>query len=815
MRARFAAPGTHCLVFLVLESLSFAAAQPQPAEPQSAQVREPQTQPPQAKPSNLPAIRVTAPKPRPRASNRPRRVEAAPTRTPAARPAAAPSGPTITQQAGSPGAQAAQAIQRPPGEPITTIDRDRFKDAPDFSIGDVLEDSPGISIKQGNGPRDVGISIRGSNAQNGFGIRNLVMLEDGFPVMQPDGLSRSDLTDPHAYNAIDVYRGPSSPLYGNFATGGAINFHTRTGQDIDGFQYGSEAGSFGYLNNYLALGRVVGPAEYSLFASDVRGDGFIANSEFSTQTVNFLGSVAPSPNDRIIMKFVDNYVGTELPIRLSLAQFQHNPFQRGCTVALNAAPGCATVSLFANGESGTTEPETAEQAGLGRHDHRTIAGVRWEHDFDADTTWRTQAVFDDKDINQPTGSTSAVGNTPAVNFLTDLTHKSALLGFDATQYIGLFYNAERLSNFTYNVAPGGSASVGALSSFYNSGAHQNMGARAREEVKLDEHWTGVIGIGAETTDIATTNFIYSFPTGVPTPAAFPIARDYFNYAPEAGLVYRANPEWQFRGRVAEGYGTPQISNLTVTPQGVSGNNTQLASQTNLGFDIGADWTPAKTVKVSVTGFYEFFRNELVTQSPGAGLQSYTFNAPASEHRGVELAIDWRPLPGWQYTAAYTYDNQIYTNFIEELSAGQFTARFNRAGDFIPGVSPNELLTRLGYDQPSGAWRGLGGFIELAWQDTYYMDNANLLKAPGYELVNVNLHYNTDLSDPYIKSARVFFEIKNLFNKTYVASANNISDTISAATGLENPGSILATTGTGSIYAGSPRAFIGGMTLAFR
>ncbi len=25
-----------------------------------------------------------------------------------------------------------------------------------------------------------------------------------------------------------------------------------------------------------------------------------------------------------------------------------------------------------------------------------------------------------------------------------------------------------------------------------------------------------------------------------------------------------------------------------------------------------------------------------------------------------------------------------------------------------------------------------------------MDNANLLKAPGYELVNLNVHYKTDL-----------------------------------------------------------------------
>jgi iron complex outermembrane receptor protein len=95
-----------------------------------------------------------------------------------------------------------------------------------------------------------------------------------------------------------------------------------------------------------------------------------------------------------------------------------------------------------------------------------------------------------------------------------------------------------------------------------------------------------------------------------------------------------------------------------------------------------------------------------------------------------------------------------------------------------------------------------------------MDNANLLKAPGYEIVNLNLHYDKQVTDSYIKDAIFFFEIKNLFDQTYVASANNISDSVNATTGLQTPGSVLANTG-GSIYAGTPRAFIGGMKLAFQ
>jgi iron complex outermembrane recepter protein len=108
---------------------------------------------------------------------------------------------------------------------------------------------------QGNGPRDIGISIRGSNARNTFGIRNIVVLEDGFPVTQPDGLSRTDLMDPHAYGGVDVYRGPSSAMFGNYATGGAINFRLWRGGEINGARYGIEvaAASFNEGFNEVAF----------------------------------------------------------------------------------------------------------------------------------------------------------------------------------------------------------------------------------------------------------------------------------------------------------------------------------------------------------------------------------------------------------------------------------------------------------------------------------------------------------------------------------------------------------------------------------
>jgi iron complex outermembrane recepter protein len=707
----------------------------------------------------------------------------------------------------------AEPRTQPKAQIFTTLDIvDQFRNTPSSSIGSLLQASPGVSVKQGNGPRDVGISIRGSNARNGFGVRNIVVFEDGFPVTQPDGLSRTDITDPRAYGAIDVVRGPSSALFGNYATGGAVNFRMRPGGAINGIEYGLEGGSNGYMSNYLLFGKKTENFEGTLFTSDVRGQGHISHSNYNTETVNFLGTYSPTTSDKFTVKFINNFLWGSLPIRQSLTQFRQNPLQKGCETAATAMAGCGTVNLFNNGFSGATTPQTADQAGLNRQDRRTILGGRWEHNFDNDTVWRTQAVYDDRNINQPTGATSAIGDFPSYNISTDITRKDRLMGMEFTHFAGLYFNTMSSTSDTFNVAQGGGARLGRISANTNADV-RNMGFRFREEIKFNEQWTGVAGINVERTKLKGLNTLYAYPGGLTSKTFINADRDFSNVAPEAGLLFQPNKQWQFRARVGTGYGTPTIGNLFITPSGVAGNNTQLEAQKNLGYDVGVDWSPTENLKLSATGFYEYFRNELVSQSPGAGLQSYTFNAPKSEHRGIELAADWRFLDGWRVLGAYTYNDQYYTEYTEQLSAGALTRQFLRNGNKIPGVSPQEASVRLGYDQPTGQLKGLGAYAEVVWKDSFYMDNGNQLKAPGYEIVNINVHYATSFVDSFFKDLNVYFEVKNVFDKSYVASANNISNSINAGTGLQNGANVLINS-TGSIYAGAPRSFMGGMKLTF-
>jgi iron complex outermembrane recepter protein len=702
----------------------------------------------------------------------------------------------------------------PTGQVQTTIGQDRTTDTRAFSVSDLLIDSPGVTIKQGNGPRDFGISIRGSNARNGFGIRNIVMFDDGFPVTQPDGLSRSDLIDPHAYGSVDVVRGPSSALYGNYATGGAIDFRTTPGHVIDGLEVGTDGGSYGYLNSYLIYGKKIGDVEASVFVSEVQGSSKTIHSNYDTQTVNALLTYTLTPEDRLTFKFIENHLDANLSNRLSLNQFLLNPYQRGCASSSSPVPGCRTVGLFANGFNAPTVPTSANQAGFGRNDNRAIFGLRYEHDFGTSATWRTQVTIDDRNINQPTGMTTAIGDYPSINAISDVVGHSQFFGLDATHYAAIFVNTLSNTAYTYYVTPFGDATLGGLSQVVPS-TQTNFGGRVREELRFNDKLTLVGGVGVERSNLTgqSLSFTYSAPNVVSSTSNVNANRSYLNTAPEVSLVYKPFDKWQVTGRVATGYGTPNASNLFITSSGQAGNNTDLKSQTNLGYDLAVSYQALPKLALTVDGFYEFFRNELVTQSAGPGLMNFTFNAPRSEHRGAELAAKWEILPSWLLTAAYTYDNQIYTQYNEQLSAGAFTQTFNRAGNRIPGVPLNELLLRLGYDVPEGPVRGLGAYVEYVKQSDFYIDNANLVKAPGYGVVNLNLHYNHEINDSFVKAISAYFEIRNVTNQTYVASANNVSDTLNAATGRQNGATTVAAT-AGSIYAGIPISFFGGVRVKF-
>ncbi|MDJ0449809.1 TonB-dependent receptor [Methylocystis sp. JR02] len=746
-------------------------------------------------------------------------------------PSAAPaSSPLVSAQAApgfSPEKLKLPIYREPTGQTVTEVSAKTFAEQPLGTVGDMLRYSPGVSFKQGNGPRDMTISIRGSGARVGGAIQRIILSDDGFRMAMPDGFSRADWVDPHAYAGFDVYRGPSSALFGNFAVGGAINFRTRSGAEINGVEAGSEGGSFGYVNNYVTIGKKIGKLDFAVFASDMRLEGFTLNNNSNTQTVNLRATYEVTPQDKVTFKFIHNQLYGELPARLSLNQYYANPFQRGCNAiapALGVAnQSCGGTSLFINGVNGASLPITATQSGWLRNDRFDALGLRWEHEVDASTVIRTTGIYYDKEFWQPIDTPVTYANVPGVDIRTDVTTLGQFLGRDLRNNVEVYYNSSRFTTNTKPLAMFGPGNVMPQPVNKLDALVSNFGSRFRSEYALAPTLTAVIGMDVEASrnNSQSDNLGYANVGNPFLPTSFSTVKFsdlWVNWAHEASLTWRPSSEWQVRARTSRGFGTPNYLAFFVDQQGNIGPNTGLKPQTNTGVDGGIVWTPNDKLTVSLTGFYEWWTDEILAQRPGAGKLTYQFNAPGSVHRGAEFAADYELREGLKWLVNYTYNNQVFTNYIEQRNSGggapysANTYYLNRAGYKVPNVPAHQLTTRLTYDQPNGDFKGLGAFIEYIYQYSYYIDNGNQLTIPSYGLLNLNAHYKRELSDSFLKEFTAFVQVNNVLNQNWVAGATNLTNTL--LYGFQAPGSYLAQNATGSIYAGAPISVQGGVKVKF-
>jgi iron complex outermembrane receptor protein len=192
-----------------------------------------------------------------------------------------------------------------------------------------LQSLPGIALRQANGPRDFSIMIRGQGAKTTFAVRDIKVYEDGFSQTQSDGLSRLDMQDPWFMRSTEVIRGAASSLYDNYALGGMVHFRTRRGSDINGFETFLSGGSFGYFKQAFAVGKRYENLDVSLFASNAAEDGFIRNSDYNTQTLNFNLRFTIDDKQNFYFKAISNWLDTRVPTRLTQAQFNADERQAG------------------------------------------------------------------------------------------------------------------------------------------------------------------------------------------------------------------------------------------------------------------------------------------------------------------------------------------------------------------------------------------------------------------------------------------------------------------------------------------------------
>jgi outer membrane receptor protein involved in Fe transport len=153
---------------------------------------------------------------------------------------------------------------------------------PSFDAYDLLRQTAGIEVhSQGQGPGFASdASIRGFSSDHSTDIALWV---DGVPNNEPvnghaEGYNDWNLLFPEAIDGIDVMKGPTSALYGNFAFSGIVNVQTL--ERKEGTTLWLDPGSYGHIEGGLLTGYDKGTNGGVFGFRGIHEDGWRPNSAY-------------------------------------------------------------------------------------------------------------------------------------------------------------------------------------------------------------------------------------------------------------------------------------------------------------------------------------------------------------------------------------------------------------------------------------------------------------------------------------------------------------------------------------------------------
>lgn len=109
---------------------------------------------------------------------------------------------------------------------VSVITSETIKRSPARTIGELLQDVPGVEIRNSGGQGFKRVSIRGESPNR------VLILIDGQKLVENKSMDGTPLLiDPSRVERVEVIKGPASVLYGSEALGGVVNIITKKGGD--------------------------------------------------------------------------------------------------------------------------------------------------------------------------------------------------------------------------------------------------------------------------------------------------------------------------------------------------------------------------------------------------------------------------------------------------------------------------------------------------------------------------------------------------------------------------------------------------------
>lgn len=642
-------------------------------------------------------------------------------------------------------------LETPQG--VTVIDSELLQERGVKSLNQALRYVPGVTTEQKGGAVTMydTFNIRGFDVNQSY--------YDGLVLQYLNGWNLQPQIDPIAMEQVEVFKGPTSVLYGSMPPGGMVNMIAKTPQAYSNTEVNVATGS------------------HNLKEASIDTTGQIGDSDFSYRVIALArskdGQVDHTEEERFVFApSLDWNVSDSTYINFNL-YYQNDP-SMGMNSSLPSSgmiydnpAGSTSASTFAGDKNWSTFEREFLLAGY-KIDHEFNDSWSFMQSFrymDAtlyqENTYHTQDNFDpvtgelDRNIYSTDESSTGytIDNQLSGSFTTGRVEHNVLVGLDYQKLDGASAYSEfgMTSQFgSFNIFNPNNNMIDPtqLQSSYTAVDNvevEQLGSYFQDQMRLDNL---IVILGGRYDDYSSSS---------------EYADDYGNSETQANhqqFSYRVGAMYEFESGFSPfiSYAT-SFEPVAGTRKDGTTYKPELGEQLELGVKYQSD-DQSKTVAVSM---FNIVKSDALMADPddpwGDKLQ-----VGEIQSRGAEFEANWYVTDNLELNANYTYiDMEITKDSGNDLEG--------KSPIYVPKHAAS-LWTNYYFED--GLFNGtrLGGGVRYVGE--MQMDAMNTDMVESYTLVDLSIGYDLSQMSSSLLGASVNLVANNLFNEEYYTCYDSVN-----------------------------------------
>ncbi len=590
-----------------------------------------------------------------------------------------------------------------------------------------LNTVPGIRMEE-RSPGSYRLAMRGSLIRSPFGIRNVKIYVDEFPLTDAGGNTYLNLTDPASISQIHILKGPDGSLYGA-NSGGVIRMQPK-GFDVQKNQ-GSlllSGGSFGLFQEQLSVQRKVNDKyAFSIDQSFTRSDGYRENTALNKKTFQTAHRwlYSKSSEIRLIALYTD--LAYRTPGGLTESQMQENP-------------------RMARPASGPNPSAKDQKAGI--HNKTFFGGIAHEARMNERLSHTVSIFGSHTDFENPFITNYEFRKEKNLGIRTWFSYKSRTheqfqwqmqLGFEGQK------GWNKIDN--YDNEQGAAAPPQAMDDLNNT----QSSFFYRAMVSVYKRWTIEASLGLNQVEI---RYKQRYPQVVNPDGHIAFGSIWM---PRVATSYLLGRGLAVRGSVSKGYSPPAIAEVRSSDNII---NTGLEAETGINYEIGLRLETANRRLIADVSFYNYImENGIVRQLRDNGAEFYV-NAGEIKQKGIEASV-------WAYLLPLQ-NNRLIRTLSLQSAASYNHYRFGNYQADGNDFSRNKVTAVPDWVWTNSLFINLPGETGLNISHNYTsampLNDANSVFADKFHLVQLKATWNWKINQSL--QVQFFAGVDNLLNEKY-------------------------------------------------